>query len=575
GVTALSYNAYYNNSNSPTREFPSDWNTDVTAEFRQPLFQGAGVQFNRIAGPGAIPGYNNGVIIARIQTDIALADFENSVRVFVRDVEQAYWTLYLAYRELDAVVAGRDAALATWRRVKALQDQGAKGGEADQEAQARGQYWAFVSEMEQRRNNVFAAEAQLRYMMGLAVADGRQIRPSQEPTPAKVSFDWREAMCEAMSRNVDLRRQKWRVKERELELIAAKNYLLPQLDAVGQYRWRGLGDDFWYANRTGQPYDTAMQNLTSGDHQDWRFGLELSLPIGFRKEMAGVRHAQLNLARDRELLREQELEVTHQLASAIRDTELGIQLIRDNYEYSVATKHEVGAVKIAYETGTTTLNVLLEAQRRAAEAEVAYYRALVNYNLSIVDVHFRKGSLLEYNGIWLAEGPWAGKAYFDARRRAQARDAGIYMNYGFTRPKVISRGEYQQQAGPGFTTMPADEGMPMDGTMMFEEINPPLPEGASTTGGSGAYSAGAIGPRLSGAARPRDTIAQKAAALFNAPASGDASFAATPSQPVAAPGVQPVNYDAEPATEPAGVQAAANEAPNAPIPLATPQWKSR
>ena len=123
--------------------------------------------------------------------------------------------------------------------------------------------------------------------------------------------------------------------------------------------------------------------------------------------------------------------------------------------------------------------------------------------------------------------------------------------------------------------MPADEGMPMDGTMMFEEINPPLPEGASTTGGSGAYSAGAIGPRLSGAARPRDTIAQKAAALFNAPASGDASFAATPSQPVAAPGVQPVNYDAEPATEPAGVQAAANEAPNAPIPLATPQWKSR
>ncbi|NLE39623.1 MAG: hypothetical protein GX621_16510, partial [Pirellulaceae bacterium] len=31
GVTALSYNAYYNNSNSPTREFPSDWNTDVTA----------------------------------------------------------------------------------------------------------------------------------------------------------------------------------------------------------------------------------------------------------------------------------------------------------------------------------------------------------------------------------------------------------------------------------------------------------------------------------------------------------------------------------------------------------------
>ena len=75
---------------------------------------------------------------------------------------------------------------------------------------------------------------------------------------------------EALARNVDLRRQKWRVKEKELELIAAKNYLMPQLDAVGQYRWRGLGDDYWYANRSAGEFDTAMQNLTGGDYQDWR-----------------------------------------------------------------------------------------------------------------------------------------------------------------------------------------------------------------------------------------------------------------------------------------------------------------
>jgi hypothetical protein len=51
--------------------------------------------------------------------------------------------------------------------------------------------------------------------------------------------------------------------------------------------------------------------------------------------------------------------------------------------------------------------------------------------------------------VKLTEGPWAGKAYFDAHRRARERDASHYLDYGFTRPNVISRGEYNQQAGGG------------------------------------------------------------------------------------------------------------------------------
>ena len=78
---------------------------------RQPLLRGAGVQFNRIAGPGAQPGVYNGVMLARINTDIALADFEASVRNLVADVETAYWELYFDYRALDAVIAGRESAL--------------------------------------------------------------------------------------------------------------------------------------------------------------------------------------------------------------------------------------------------------------------------------------------------------------------------------------------------------------------------------------------------------------------------------------------------------------------------------
>ncbi len=72
---------------------------------------------------------------------------------------------------------------------------GRRGGEAEKEAQAREQYWLFVAQVEQRLSDVFTAEAQLRYMMGLAVADGRQIRPADEPTAAA----WVDALVETLS----------------------------------------------------------------------------------------------------------------------------------------------------------------------------------------------------------------------------------------------------------------------------------------------------------------------------------------------------------------------------------------
>ena len=170
------------------------------------------------------------------------------------------------------------------------------------------------------------------------------------------------------------------------------------------------------------------------------------MPIGFRREMSGVRNAQLHLAKERAKLQEAELELSHQLAFAIRDMEATESSAQTNFNRRIAAQRQVEAVAAAYETGTVTIDVLLSSQQRLAQAESDYYRSVINYNKAIMQVHYRKGSLLEYNGVYLAEGPWPGKAYFDARRRARARDASTYMDYGFTQPKVVSRGPYEQQA---------------------------------------------------------------------------------------------------------------------------------
>ncbi|MFH1264172.1 MAG: TolC family protein, partial [Planctomycetota bacterium] len=114
GTWTLRHNVFYDYQPDVARLFTSDWSTNVEAEFRQPLLQGNGVQFNRIAGPGSIPGYNYGVMIARVNTDISLTEFEGQVRNLVNDVERAYWELHFAYHQLDAHLEARERALAVW-----------------------------------------------------------------------------------------------------------------------------------------------------------------------------------------------------------------------------------------------------------------------------------------------------------------------------------------------------------------------------------------------------------------------------------------------------------------------------
>ncbi len=461
----------YDNNNNPTRQnnglpigdpnfkvlVPSTFTTNYDFTFNQPLLQGAGVTYNRIAGPDSFENIYGrplfrGVLLARINADISLADFEAGVRNLVSDTEQSYWELYFAYRNLEARKAGRDSSLEAWRKVHALMVEGSRGGERDKEAQAREQYFFFRSEVEQALTDVYRSESRLRYMMGISASDGRLIRPADEPTTARIAFDWQQSLVEALSRSAELRKQKWVIKQRELELTAAKNLILPRLDLVGRWRFLGMGQDL--INQNYQPYGAdgddplvgtdAYSTLFSGQFQEWQAGAQFLMPLGFRRELATVRHHQLQLARERARLQDEELEASHALVDAVRNVDTNFALAQTNFNRRVAAERQVDAVQAAYDAGQVTLDQLLDAQRRRAEAESAYYRALVDYNRSISQLHFRKGSLLEYNGVFLAEGPWPGKAYFDAHRRARQRDASLYLDYGHSRPGVFSRGPITQ-----------------------------------------------------------------------------------------------------------------------------------
>ncbi|MFK7779164.1 MAG: TolC family protein, partial [Gimesia sp.] len=461
----------YDANNSPGNQFAHAYQNNIELEFRHPLLRGGGIDFNQLAGPSNIPGVVNGVIIARINTDISLGEFEIAVRDLVSDVENAYWDLYFGYRDLDAKIMARDSALETWRRIHALYTNGRRGGEAEKEAQAREQYFRYQAEVEnalsgrllngthtnngsqggsfQSNHGVYVAERRLRMLMGTLINDGRLIRPADEPSLARVEFDWEETLLESLERRPEIRRQRWQIKKRELELEANKNFLKPELDLIGRYRWRGFGRNFLAeGNQTGQ-FAGALNNLVDGNLAEWQLGFEFSVPLGKRQAHAAMRNAELLLARDRAILHEQERAIVQDLSNAISEVDRGYAVLQTNFNRRHAARQEVAAVQAAYESDNATVDLLLESQRRQAEADSSYYRSLVEYSLAVKNVQFEKGSLLTYNNIYLAEGGWPEKAYVDAAERDRLRGRVRTMAQAPSYSGSLDQGVYPQLLVPG------------------------------------------------------------------------------------------------------------------------------
>ncbi len=151
------------------------------------------------------------------------------------------------------------------------------------------------------------------------------------------------------------------------------------------------------------------------------------MPIGFREGHVAERNAELQLCRERAILRDQQREVVHEVADAVAEVDRAYTVLQTSYNRLAANRDQLGAIQAAYESDKVTFDLLLDAQRRVADAETDYYLSRTRYTLATKNVHFVKGTLLDYDGVHLAEGPWPDEAYVDAaKREASRRCAGTY-----------------------------------------------------------------------------------------------------------------------------------------------------
>ena len=436
----------YDFNNTPANRFANNvaYDTYLETEFRQPLLQGGGVLFNRIAGPNNRPGVNTGVLIARTNTDITLAEFELGIRNLISEVENAYWDLYFAYRDLESRVEARNGAYKIWESLRA-QGQDKKTSEI---LQAEEQYYLFASRVKDAihgqlndgtrtfngsssgtfrgNSGVRTAERRLRLIAGYPLNESMLIVPQDMPIEAQVVFDWEQVRTDALSKRTELRRQRWVLKREELNLIANKNFLLPRVDVFGKYRVRGFGNDL-FGNDGFQPLVTPAMNaqdgtdayrtFLNGDLQEWELGMDVNIPIGYRRQWAAVRNSELAYTRQKKILLEQEREIVYGLSNSLGEVQRTSSLMEVNARRLDASKRQYTAIQEDFDNDDTTINLVLESQRRVIDAKLDYFRTQVEFMLAVKSVHFEKGTMLQYHNVALTESGWTRDDYREAMER--------------------------------------------------------------------------------------------------------------------------------------------------------------
>ncbi len=228
------------------------------------------------------------------------------------------------------------------------------------------------------------------------------------------------------------------MKREQLGYLANKNYLLPRLDFVGKYRVRGFGNDLFGDDGfdpsvspgvDSQDGSAAYATFRNGDLQEWELGMDLNIPIGYRRQMAAVRNSELKLMREKKILREQEREIIYGLSNALGDLDRTSSLLEVNAQRLDASKRQFQAIQEIYKQDNTAIDLVLESQRRVIDAKLDFFRSQVEFMLAVKSIQFEKGTLLQYHNISLSEQGWCNFDIQQAieREKHKSRPLNYYV----------------------------------------------------------------------------------------------------------------------------------------------------
>ncbi|HZW32046.1 MAG TPA: TolC family protein [Isosphaeraceae bacterium] len=423
------HNINWSYQNSSFLVWPSAFTTNLQLTLTQPLLGSAPLPGQNAGPPVGLEANRAPIVIARLNADAAVWRFKAEVMAEVRSIEQQYWNLAQAHVQLWS--ADRAVELAREILVREEAELAVGRGTFADVAEASQRLEQFTLDWVTRTSDVITTERQLRNLLGLPPADNRRIIPITPPTEARLEPDWDSSLAQMLSFQPDIVQQQILVRVAELQLLLARNQLLPQLSLNALYQFNGLGQRFDTAEAvmTGatlkalNPVIAAREtaaglNANPGNYNNfitWQVGFTFQMPLGMRSPLANTRQAQYVLLRARAYLQQVVHQTTHSLARFFLEIDANYKQFKTASRLRAAAAQRLDAQRSYYEEGRITIDRFLDAVSQYATAVATEAQYKTTYNISIVALEEAKGTLLAYDNIAVAEGPWPRKAYIQAR----------------------------------------------------------------------------------------------------------------------------------------------------------------
>ena len=363
----------------------------------QPLLRGNGRFVNRAP-----------ILIARRNVAQSAAQFEGQVSDSLYQLVEFYWSVVQARENMKIAQKSQDLAQASYDRDKRALELGALPPLDIYRSEA---------EVANRKVAVIQAQYQLKSMQDqfshfLGADQDADVRlldldlvENPEPSGELLRVDTKEAVAAALAHRPELEALRQQMAANEIAIRLARNNLLPNLSLSGLYQSYGIGGNQYNTSVTPPMLISrgglgdALSQIGGFGYPAYGFTLSLNLPIRNHSAEANLGNAMVARRRSQYQAREQEEDITLQVATAVHQLEQArISLDATRVALDLSRK-SLEAEERKYQLGAQTIFFVLQAQTVLASAQAAVLQAEISYQLARAAVDHATGTLLDHYKI--------------------------------------------------------------------------------------------------------------------------------------------------------------------------------
>lgn len=368
-------------SNSSYQSLNPSYTVEPKVTITQPLFKDSGVFVNKAD-----------IIISRNNKTIAEEDFKNSVADIIGETEIAYYNcIYQAENySIAALSLKRSRDLLEINNVRYTKGLISQVDLLETETASLQKERLLIS----READLRKAEDKLKLITNI-VEDSKlwdaELDLLDKPQFSEKQLHLEKCMENAFNFRYDYKSAKIDLENKDIKVKVAKNGLLPVIDLSGSFGLNGLGRDF----------DKAIDNIDS-KYRDWSMGVEVSIPWG-GEERATYDKRKLEKAQALIAFKKLEQDIVLEIRDRVREVDIQSRQVKAATVSREKEQENYRAQGERYKAGEISTHDMLDYQDKLSQAELDYIKALIDYNIALIELEKSQGLTLLVNNIKLEE----------------------------------------------------------------------------------------------------------------------------------------------------------------------------